>query len=467
MLKLHKIITHTLNFDDFFNSLPGLKYIFVNNYSKDQRFLFKGAPITAFVWIPPWCRDILEKSHYIELDASFKMTNPFTYVVPQAIIQNEAIPVGLCMGPSESSKIYEIFRNGVLNSGMPEEIFQKLPTLSDEGSGVLKYSHNYHEKSFVCYCHLIRKFGSGSPAGLIAKRALFTSSVDEFEENIPQLVSDLRYLKLHKLISSEKYDDLCTFLGLICNENKEVIDRADFAYGIWKRADLCVSSCDNHSERFHGAANKRCDLHYSLVQRLSQLCNLIFTKKEKFMGSEHRQAITHFRHLQERSGKKPDCCPFPSCKWGEIWSKRYGTIAFPCSHVKINGEIEFFPKPLITDSIETKDVETMFLPETDKWHEKLGKSKKRILSDTKEQNFIDDTKYLPKIDSHLFHSFIIQVRNEIFSLRDLADDPEELLITLTRDFLEMLESLNLVHDELIARSLFRCRWWEKAIKSKK
>ena len=42
--------------------------------------------IHGFIWIAPWSTDVIHRVQYMELDATFEISKPYTLCCPQAVI---------------------------------------------------------------------------------------------------------------------------------------------------------------------------------------------------------------------------------------------------------------------------------------------------------------------------------------------------------------------------------------------
>jgi hypothetical protein len=336
--------------NDVFTALPGFKRLYVIPECDMHPHRFNDNALVAAVWVAPWGIDALMNAQYVELDGSFTALQPFVYNVPQAIVNNNAIPVGFSMGPTESCKLFEIFHDALIAYGMPENRLRSLPVLSDEGRALMKYSDKYHSYHFYCFCHLIRKFGAGSASGLIARRALYCSTFAEFMTELPQLASDLRVQLAKGIISEESYKSLCAFIGFeLAPDGSMTGKMTDFRHGLWERGPFGVSTCDNHAERFHGVLNKASDTRTALSVRLGILQREIRRRFDKYTTDPNGQAKKHFRQLQKTSANKPETCPYEFCGWSEIWTNRF-RVPFPCQHVFVPPEatVEFPQLPPLT-----------------------------------------------------------------------------------------------------------------------
>jgi hypothetical protein len=431
-----RIERHTVDLHDFFHSLPGFKKLYLINGDESHPHRFNGDALVAAVWVAPWGIDALMNAQYVELDGSFTVLQPFVYNVPQAILNNNAIPVGFSMGPTESCKLFEIFHHALIAYGMDAQRLKSLPVLSDEGLALRKYSAQYHDFHFFCYCHLIRKFGAGSPAALIAQRALYCSSLEEFMAELPQLASDLRVQLGYGIISQESYKSLCEFIGLETAADGSMTGNLNnFEHGLWKRALFGVSTCDNHAERFQGVLNKACDTRTTLSERLGVVQQEICKKFAKYGIDPNAQAKKHFRKLQKNSSNKPEeCPPGEACCWSQIWSERY-QAHFPCQHVYVPPELTIeFPQAALIRSFPDVPLHTELGD---------GKMRKWLSKILHRRSANDDRIQWPASNENLAGSsgdstwmgHIRQVACELQSLGERSLPWEDLLIRVTAAYL--------------------------------
>jgi hypothetical protein len=345
---------HTCNLMEFFSCLRGAKVVYVTSGFPEHVYRYGDSALVAAVWVAPWAINVittLVRAKYLQLDGSFMVLKPFTYVIWQAILNNIALPVGFSMGPTESRHVFEIFRDALIHEcHLPSDAIDSLPILSDEGGGVKAYANAHHNPHFYCYCHILRKLGAGKPACLIARRALFCSTKEEFKEESRQLAADLLALRQSELITQELFLSLCEFLALKTDGVAIDVpaDPDKFEHGIWNRAPYGVSTCDNHAERFHRTLNSACDTRKPLPRRLHLLCSVIYEKFATYGRDPHRQAIKHFQRLKATSSAKASACG-RRCGWSEIFQARYGVNGFPCPHVHIDEDmsLEFDELPTI------------------------------------------------------------------------------------------------------------------------
>lgn len=74
----------------------------------EGQFIFKGESIKAFAWLRPYFHDFVLKTNTIGLDATFRVLKPFKVCIPQCIIQNTGVPLGILVAPSESFNLYSL-----------------------------------------------------------------------------------------------------------------------------------------------------------------------------------------------------------------------------------------------------------------------------------------------------------------------------------------------------------------------
>ena len=116
---------------------------FMIRTTNDEKYPIKyetNRQIHSMVWIESHALSVLKRASFVELDCSFYVFAPYIYCIPQAIICNESLPLGLSIGPSESHYAYSQFYDFLKKTD--SEVFdtiKKLPVLSDEGKALIKY----------------------------------------------------------------------------------------------------------------------------------------------------------------------------------------------------------------------------------------------------------------------------------------------------------------------------------------
>ena len=71
-------------------------------------FKYKGEPVKMFCWIHRYFRRYIKQSKAIGLDCTFRVLKPYKLCIPQCIVQNTGVPLGIAVGPQESSNLYSL-----------------------------------------------------------------------------------------------------------------------------------------------------------------------------------------------------------------------------------------------------------------------------------------------------------------------------------------------------------------------
>ena len=128
-------------FEKDFENYPGvfdIKYIEDSKYS----LMFNNKHVHSLVFLDFRCSAVIEKTNFLELDCSFYAVEPYIYCMPLAIINNESLPLGLSVGPSESLQIYSQFYE-LFSKKYPDKKITSLPLLSDEGKALKALTSRY------------------------------------------------------------------------------------------------------------------------------------------------------------------------------------------------------------------------------------------------------------------------------------------------------------------------------------
>jgi hypothetical protein len=283
------------------------------------KFHYRGQDIGCLLWIPKWAINVYENASYLQLDCSFHATKPFAYCVPQAMICNEAVPLGLILTPRESKVTYETFLTELwqLKPGM-----QRLPVLSDKGQGLIQFCKQYQIEQFFCHRHIIEMFGAASTAGVLAARVLRIQPEEEFNALREQFIADAEALHAKGLMAQNSLDRFTRWIQ-------------NFSDGIWLRAPKGIARCSNHAERFHGVVNHsiRTKRARRFVGRLAVLLNSIDGKHADYGNGWKRQISSTMQVLENRNLKERTECDDPECvAYRERMCIRYHVPQFPCPH---------------------------------------------------------------------------------------------------------------------------------------
>jgi hypothetical protein len=280
--------------------------------------------IISITWLAPGALEAWNTANYIQLDCSFQGAWPFVYCVPQAIIRNEAVPLGFIMTPSECHLTYDWFCTDLANSDPTKKVkLKKQIILSDEGSGLKRFcrrsSFGAPLLHFYCHRHLIQAFGASGLLGQLVKQALATQSKAIYMALRPQLLRTAWVARHEKRITRKAYNLFCQFCS------------ARFPHGIWHRAQFRVARCSNHAERFHGVINKRIKGCRQLTRKLYQIYLYIIEKRKHY--GDLSQLKRNFDRLRSYGEAGSKTCDLAECvAFRANMALRFGLSDFPCRH---------------------------------------------------------------------------------------------------------------------------------------
>jgi hypothetical protein len=92
---------------DILEAFDGDIFITENSILNTDLILNDNKHIRTLTWLIPNIDTFISKCQYIELDGSFQAAFPYVYTFPQAIIQNESIPLGFTFAPTESMELFQ------------------------------------------------------------------------------------------------------------------------------------------------------------------------------------------------------------------------------------------------------------------------------------------------------------------------------------------------------------------------
>jgi hypothetical protein len=322
-----QLAQHANNMDSFIRSLDGFVKVIVddpNDTGKPRTpYFFQGQDILALIWIPPWALDAYRNATYLQLDCSFKATRPFAYCVPQALIKNQAVPLGFVMAPHESGFAYTSFMNEFW--GLMEAEHAKHPILSDQHKALDAFCTHAGVKHFYCHCHLVRKWGAGSTLGILCSQVLRVQTKEEFEARRQQWINDLPAL-VDQHLCDQDHADLF----------REWLEK--FSDGMWDRIELGIARCSNHAERFHGIVNAAIKKsgYKALHARLAVLRDVIELRHRSYGHDWSRQVETALDALKNlKNVHSCEECHDHDCEvYRLMMSRRFGfdDYDWPCRH---------------------------------------------------------------------------------------------------------------------------------------
>jgi ubiquitin carboxyl-terminal hydrolase 36/42 len=336
----------TSSLNDFLGTLPGHKVVRagLEDPSSVCTYLHNGKErdVVSLTWVAPRAVKAWTEADYIQLDCSFRGTKPYAYCVPQAIIGNEAVPLGFIMTPSECGETYRWWLADLqaANCGgaMPKKII-----LSDEGAALRNFTSSGHLRHYFCHRHLIQKFGAHGLIGELVTQALRTQANETYQALRPQLLANAQNFLANGEVTQELYDKFVKFLSV------------EFPHGVWHRAADGVGRCSNHAESFHGHVNAKIKGLRKLTKRLQIMTEYIQQRYEQYLNPDSRRSHAirlanslsrHHKTSRRRSCNLTDCLAYQ-----ENLARRCRLDSFPCRHwarywIENCAKSEFAKRPL-------------------------------------------------------------------------------------------------------------------------
>ena len=315
---------------DMFEKFHGYYYINTIDDSSYPMMILDNEEIKnvhSLVYVVSAYDEIIKDSNCIELDCSFYLMRPYVYCIPNIIINNESVPIGLVIGPTEKSEIYDAFYQYIKN--LNADCYIKLvskPVLSDQGSALISFVKKHNLIHFLCIRHIINKMGSSSILSSIAGSLLFSQNPEEFMFTW----STSKHQIIKELQNSEP-KRIRQFTSLFCAEfNKDTSELSDpdvdnLTQNLWIRAQYGVPTCSNHSESTHALLNKQSKGMKNFPKRINVA--LIHIEQRLVNFRKRRNLVEKIRSIKKIKKYEIEC----HCVQNPYLNALYGVI-MPCCH---------------------------------------------------------------------------------------------------------------------------------------
>jgi hypothetical protein len=433
----------------------------------DRPFLFhyQGSEVIQLTYIHPKAVSLFEHAHYLELDSSFSTLEPYVYSIPLAIINNNAMPLGIQLSPTESSAHYQTFFTHLEHAmGNPDIITHKI-WLSDQGSGIIKFVADNAGTHFFCFRHLLEAIGSNTFAALIAARLLFTTGPEEYKIELIQALEDMNLMieEREPSFSEKQQKQLCKLFELMKLNNKicpQNSDTPDYFQSLWNRSHYRVTTCSNHSERLHRECNDKTFTSRSMLRNLDNVLKVLDAKFQVVSEEPNRQAKYQFSKLKKLAEKNDapleTDCPHSWCHWGEIYSARFGVSNFPCYHTaRSTDEILFEPLPDLTSFSKSNAPIVIRMATEWQFQDKRNEPNKKVADALNERNSEE-----PELDDD--GKFLYQLCHEILVLGRINENRfTGILIELSVRWGQYCTVNQNNPEKIKKRSLFRYETWKE------
>jgi hypothetical protein len=250
---------------------PGHLYITHNPNLTTPLKTSKDENIRSITWLVPFIDDILKRCQYIELDASFKAAFPYVYTVPLAIIDNEAVPLGFTIGPTEKAELFLEFYKCVEKTSPIYEDLLKIPINTDEGNALSLFRRTLGLRQFLCDNLIINKFGNITLLYHLVRRLLYCVSRSQFEASLPLVQEIAKTIFLESDAHQSQFEEIIGY-HFDCHTGNWVQFNIPFEPNyFWNRAPLNVGLTTNHAERFHRTMNQTCDKKTYMHRKIHNL----------------------------------------------------------------------------------------------------------------------------------------------------------------------------------------------------
>ena len=263
-----QITSPTIPFNsEFFEKLQGYTKLFSIDNELFPTLFEDGQHFHSMIHLDASYDYLIQNGDFIELDASFEVFKPYVYCIPSIIIKNESFPFGLVIGPTESMDLYDTIYTTIKE--LNESLFQKLiklPLLSDEGKALQALANKYELLHFLCYHHLIQKFGASSAMGLLVSELLYISDKYEFHHYWSTNINMIK-----RIYSDTTEDNKKRFCKLFLVEwnGEDFINPPKFDdQAKWRRQEFHVSTTTNHVESMHSKLNSKTAFVRNFMKKL-------------------------------------------------------------------------------------------------------------------------------------------------------------------------------------------------------
>lgn len=236
--------------------------------------------VQTIVVLFPWAYEILKQSDFLEMDASFKGSKPYTFCLQSAIYSNESYPLELSIYPSESQQLYSAFVQFGKIIGIQEEEWKEKVLLSDMGGSLISFAKEYLHDYYFCERHIIELFGPCSGLYTFVRKILRYASFEEYEFKRHLIIQQVKFYKKKDMcnpkintIFEQKYKTLLKMLNSDETSRNSIWHYSRSA--TWTRKEFHVATCSNHCENLHSCLKKRNENNTTFLTKISNLMKKI------------------------------------------------------------------------------------------------------------------------------------------------------------------------------------------------
>ena len=307
-----------------------------------------------FCWLNPYFKSVVNHGKSIELDATFRIIYPLAACIPQMVIQNTGVPLGLLIAPSETCNLYSMLFEALKLHESNEDLYEKMLSMNfitDEHKSFIRLKKKYNLNVYNCYTHLIRTIGASSALGLLLKKILFCKTHEEFKEKYTKFVT--MYMMIYEItmkkknVNIKKTENRFLKVGkLLGITPKGVKIDPEFAHApLFCRVLKEIPTTNNYAEAFHRSLNEiASDRRISMMNRVALVAKKIMERFNNIRNSSESNQKNYIQKLRKQSTisleRKPECkhkLEKNECDCGQ--AKYYSALyhfQLPCQHCILN-----------------------------------------------------------------------------------------------------------------------------------
>jgi hypothetical protein len=221
----------------------------------------------------------------------------------------------------------------------------KIPVVTDEGTGVTSFCKQLGLRQFLCFKHILTKFGNLTPLYHLVRRILYSTTQAQFEEQLPLILEIAKNVLLKSRAHQEQFEAIVGYY-FYSDTGKWKQFTTPFAPNyFWNRTSQNIGVTTNHAERFHRTLNEGCCKKSCMIRKSLNLRTCITKKICRFNNFPlRRQLVEHILRLQKKA-KKHNVQQRETCD-------RYNTLVFaarfqfevPCIHTCLAVDVKAIPK---------------------------------------------------------------------------------------------------------------------------
>ena len=296
--------------------------------------------IRCFVLLLPYAISVLRWADIIEVDASFKASYPYVYYIITCVKNNNSIPIGFSIAPTESEELYSTtFQVIDRLTGDSGSLVNQKYFLSDFGEGIKSFisKRGLDTNHYYCARHYINLFGANSYLQPIASDLLFSSGEEEFQT----IVNSSKY-GIALYANSVGYESVKPHLTRLSKLTGWLYNGTG-----WEQVPPVLkthlvrfhrgfSTCSNHLESIHRQINRKIT-GKGFISRLKVIYDYMLSKYDQVVKNPNINSYRTIKRLisrkeaMESSGIHYNSVEHCNCNEKIYLSCLFGR-EFPCIH---------------------------------------------------------------------------------------------------------------------------------------